>query len=246
MNRSNLTQSIVNHWKTFKSLTSQDSQRHTETGQSSTINTDAELTDTKTNNIESRRKLFHLKTFAKEYNLDVFDKHDYDLFTSDSREKVRLLVNDLVDMCQEEIPTVFVDIFHLQPCGTQTSTDKEHQSFYQEIIELLPPKWYELFVRQQHQRQIMSWSSSFNQTYSLRAPRLSTLRKSISESNENNHSQSVRKPCERNKVHFRRQSSVPEASLYSLSINQETETPIEGTRFRIARPSTTTEMFGNK
>jgi len=248
----NLARSIVNRWKTFKSLTSHDIQQHQETGQSLSINTDVELTDTKTNNvlnidIESRRKLIHLNTFAKEYNLDVFDKRDYDLFDSDSREKVRLLVSDLIDICQEEIPNVFVDLFHIQSCGTQTSTDKEHRSFYEELIELLPPKWYQLFIREQQRRQIMSWSSSFNRTYSLRVPRLTTFRKSISESNENHHSQSVKKPCERNTANFRRQSSVPESILHSLSIiNQETETPVLGTRFRIARPSTTTEMFSNE
>ena len=231
--RSNLAQSIVNRWKTLKSMTSHDNQQHEETGQvSSTINNDIELTDT-----ESRQKLFHLKAFAKEYDLDVFNEHDYDLLNADSQEKVRLLVSDLVDMYQE-IPSTFVGLFHLQPCTTPTSTDKEHMIFYQEIIELLPPKWYQLFVREQKRRQIIPWSSKFNRTYSSRAPHFSTYRHSVSavsNGSENNQHQSLQ-----------RQSSVPATSLGSSKINLEIEVPVEGTRFRIAKPSTTTESLGNE
>ena len=162
--RSNLAQSIINRWKTFKSVTSQDNQQLQDIGQLSSINS----------NEESRRKLLRLKTFAKDYDLDVFDKNDYDLLNAESREKVRLLINDLIDMCQE-IPSVFINLFQLQPCPTQTSTDKEHMSFYEEIIELLPPKWYQLFVREQQRRQITSLSSSVNRTYSLRVPSLEYL-----------------------------------------------------------------------
>ncbi|CAF3710169.1 unnamed protein product [Adineta steineri] len=234
----NLAQSIVNRWKTFKSHDNQ-------TGQIPTISNDIELTDNNILNIntESHRKLLRLKTFAKEYNLDVFDKHDYDLLNSTSREKVHLLVNDLVDMCQEDIPSVFVDLFHLQPCTTQTSTNKEYQLFYQEIIELLPPKWYQLFVREQQKRQIKSWSSSFNRTYSLRLPQLTPLTKTISQSNENDHNLVIEK---HKRAHFQRQSSVPESNLRSLSINQETEVPVHGTRFRITRPSIPTLTVENK
>jgi hypothetical protein len=220
--RSNLAQSIVNRWKTFKSVTSRDNQQQQDTGQLSSINS----------NEESRRKLLRLKTFAKDYDLDVFDKNDYDLLNAESREKVRLLINDLIDMCQE-IPPVFTNLFHLQPCPT--STDKEHMSFYEEIIELLPPKWYQLFVREQQRRQITSLSSSINRTYSLRVPSLNTYKKSISESNDN------RSLKQKDKGHIHRQSSVPESNLQSTRIQQDIEIPVQGTRFRIARPSTITQ-----
>jgi len=240
--QNNLAQSIVNRWKSFKSVTAHDNQQCQETGQSSSINNEATLSDT-----ESRRKLLHLKTFAKEYDLDILDKNDYDLLNSNSREKVRLLVSDLADICQE-IPTVFVGLFHLQPGVTQTSTNKEQMSFYEEIIELLPPKWYQLFVREQQRRHIVSWSSSLNRTYSLRAPRLTTFRNPISESDENNLDQSSNKDWKKiNKTLLRRRSSVPETSLHASNIIQEAETPVEGTRFRIARPSATSiQSFKNE
>jgi hypothetical protein len=221
VNRNNLTHSIVKRWKTFKSITSHDNQQHQDPGPSLSINND----DT-----ESRRKLLRLKTFAKEYDLDVFDKHDYDLLNSNSRNKVRLLVSDLVDIYQE-IPPTFAGLFHLQPCNTQTSTNKDHKSFYEEIIEILPPKWYQLFVREQKRRQIMSWSSSFNRTYSLRLNK-----KPFTESNENNLNQPLNKLNQKNRRrHFQRRSSVPPTGSYSLSSHQDTEIPIEGNRFRMAK-----------
>ena len=243
--RSHLSQSIVNRWNAFKSMTSHDNQQHQRTEQSSSIDSDVELAGTRNNNTlnidtESRRKLFRLKTFATEYDLDVFDKGNYDLLNSDSREKVRILVNDLIDMCQE-IPSVFVDLFRLQPCNIQTSTDKEHRSFYQEIIELLPPTWYQLFIREQDRRQIRSWSSTWGRANSLCAPRFIKTRKSIPELNWNYHNQSLKSRSSKAKVHFQRQSSVPETSAYLSKVdNPQIEIPVEGTRFRIARPSTAT------
>ncbi len=238
-NRNNLAQTIVKRWRTFKAAASHDSQQHQETEQSISISNDVETSDT-----ESRRKLFHLKTFAKEYDLDVCDKHDYDLLSCESREKVRLLVSDLVDMCQE-IPPVFIGLFHLQPCNTQTPTDKEHLAFYEEIIELLPPKWHQLFVREQQRRKIMSCpSSSCNRTHSLCLPPFMSNRKTISEMNETILDQSLDKQNKKTRV--QRQSSVPERSRHSVSANQETEIPIEGTRFSIARRSTITHVLENK
>jgi hypothetical protein len=235
INRGNIAQSIVNRWKSFKSVTSHDNQQQQGTGElSSSASNDGELTDT-----ESRRKLLHLKTFAKEYDLDVFDKHDYDLLNSDSREKVRLLVRDLVDICQE-IPSVFVNLFQLQPCATQAATEKEQMSFYQEIIELLPPKWYQLFVREQQRREIKSLSSTFNRTYSLRAPRFDTYRKSMSETHAHDLYRSFKKQPHKSERHILRQTSVPEPRACSPRVNQETEIPVKGTRFRIAKPSATT------
>ncbi|CAF2870627.1 unnamed protein product [Rotaria sp. Silwood2] len=237
--QSHLAQSIVNRWKAFKSITSHDNQQNQEIQQSSSINNDLELNNTKNNNIlnidtESRRKLFRLKTFAIEYDLDVFDKNDYDLLNSNSREKVRLLINDLIDIYQD-IPTVFVDLFCLQSCNIQTSTDKEHVSFYQEIIEILPPKWYQLFIREQERRRMMSWSSLLNQPYSLRVPQITAFNKPTSESN-------ISSKSERQKlrVRFRRRSSVPEISSHVSEINQDTEIPVEGTRFSITKLLTTT------
>ncbi|CAF1032963.1 unnamed protein product [Adineta ricciae] len=226
--RNNLQQSMINRWKIFRSLTSHDNSQHQqEIGQTLSANADQDLSDA-----EIRRKLLGLNTFVKEYNLDVFEKNDYDLLSPVSREKVRLLVNDLLDMCQEETPLTFINLFNLQPCNSQSSDETQQHSFYQEIIEILPPKWYDLFIYEQKQRQIRSWSSAFKRTYSLRVPKFD---KSISESHEHRFTP--------RRAHVRRQSSVPESNLHALSFNQEVEIPVEGTRFRITRPSITSEMF---
>jgi len=234
---SNLAQSIVKRWKSFKSVTSHEDQQDPETGSTSNI---SELTDT-----ESRRKLLRLKTFAKDYDLDVFNKCDYDLLNAESREKARLLISDLVDMCQE-VPQIFIGLYHLQPSTSHTSTHKDHTSFYEEIVALLPPKWYQMFVREQQRRKMMSWSSSLNRTYSLHAPTHTACRQSASESHVIDSQPASRKQSQKNKrARFRRQNSVPGTRRRSSSSHQQTtkEIPVEGTRFRIASPSISTQKF---
>jgi hypothetical protein len=246
--RNNLAQSIVNRWKLFKSSTSQE-QQSTQLP-SSTMNTDLELANhinnLLPNNTESRRKLFRLKRFAKEYDLDIFNKDDYNLTNCGSREKVSLLVNDLIGMCQE-MPSVFIDLYHLQPSGTNSSsTDKEHLSFYQEIIEILPPKWYQLF-KYERQRRRIPWPLTFNRSYSMRSSPLDTYKNSISESNEQNFHESLKKKNKKNRT-LSQQKTIPESNHPSITIHEEnpTEIPIEGTRFRIVKPPTTTELFDNE
>ena len=207
------------HWKSFRSVHSHDSQHHQETSQP--LSSTGETT-------ESRRKLLRLKTFAQEYDLNVFDKTDYDLLTLESQEKVRLLIHDLIDMCQE-VPPTFIGLFHLQPGGTPTSTDREHLNFYKEIIELLPPKWYRLFVREQS----LSWSKTLNRPYSLHAPDAS----SPSINDENDRHTSMNKQFQKTKkIRFHRQCSVPETSNRISNLTHE-----EGTRFHVTRSSLTPE-----
>ena len=237
LHHGNLAHSIVKRWKSFKATTSQESQQDSETGPSGSINDSTKVTNT-----ESRRKLLHLKTFAKDYDLDVFNKNDYDLLTTESRERAHLLISDLVDMCQE-IPHTLVGLYHLQPTAAPTPTDKGHASFYQEIIALLPPKWYQLFVREQQRRKMLSWSSSLNRVYSLRAPARSSYRKSISEPNENDSPSASPK---QKKLRFQRQNSAPGTRRRSSSIpagKTIKEVPVEDTRFRIASPTIISQTF---
>jgi hypothetical protein len=234
LHQSNLAQSIVKRWKSFKSVTAHENQQDQEIGPTSNP---TDLTNT-----ESRRKLLGLKTFAKDYDLDIFNKNDYDLLNAESREKAHLLINDLVDMCQE-VPQTFIGLFHLQPCTTSTSTDKEYASFYEEIIALLPPKWYQLFVREQQRRKMMSRSSLLNRAYSLRVPARVTYRKSISKSNENDSYSILHKENQKNKkIAIQRQSSAPGIRRRSSSSPLETtsEISVEDTRLRLTKPSTTT------
>ena len=231
LHRNNLAQTIVNQWKTFKSSTSNNNQQQ-QSVVSPSMNTDLESSNHKNNllpdDIESRRKLFRLKTFAKEYDLDIFNKDDCNLTNRDSQEKVRLLVSDLIDMCQE-IPTIFIDLYRLLPSGTQ-SADKEHMSFYQEIIEFLPPKWHQLFVYERQRRRMTSLPLPFNRSYSIRSH--------VLELDDHSLRQSLREKKKKDRSRLSRQSSVPESTFHPTTIHEETETPIEGTRFRIAKPNT--------
>jgi hypothetical protein len=243
LHRNNIAQSIVNRWKTFTSLASNDNQQQqSELPSPSSINTDLESTENKNivlpEDMESRRKLFRVKTFAKEYDLDIFNKDDCNLTSRGSRDKVCLLISDLIDMCQE-VPEIFVDLYRLQPSGTQSaSADKENMSFYQEIIELLPPKWHQLFVYEKKRRHITSWPLTSNRSYSMRSPPLETYNSLVAEPKNHNLHDSLKKQNKKDKARFTRQASVPESTCPSTTVHQETETPVQGTRFRIAKPST--------
>jgi hypothetical protein len=246
--RNYLAESIINRWKTFKSSTSQQQQQQLS---SATMTTDLEVANHIKNffptDRESRQKLFRLRTLAKEYDLDIFNQDDYNLTDYHSQEKIRLLVSDLIDMCQE-IPSVFVDLYRLQPSGTQSSsTDKEHKLFYQEIIERLPPKWYQLFKYERQRRRITSWPLTFDRSSSMDSRPLKTDRNLISESNNPHLYESLPIQHKKHRARFSRQSSVPKSNLPPTTIPQESEISVEGTRFRIAKPATTTaEMFGHE
>ncbi|CAF3950320.1 unnamed protein product [Rotaria sp. Silwood2] len=119
LRRNDLSKSIINQWKSFKLSLS--------------VNVDLESNNNNdnllSNDMKSQRKLFRFKLFTKEYDLDIFNRDDYHLTNSNSREKVCLLVNDLVDICQE-MSSIFVDLYCLQSLGTQlSSTNKEYMSF---------------------------------------------------------------------------------------------------------------------
>lgn len=148
----NLARTIVDRWRSLKSSAS--SHPHPK---STLNNLDLESPE------ESRRILFSLQKFVEEYDLDVFNTNDYELATSSSREKVQRLVNDLIDMCQE-IPSVFIGLNHLQSFAAGTSSiDKEHVSFYEEIIEHLPPKWHQMYLYERQRRLVKMWPLLFDQ-----------------------------------------------------------------------------------
>ena len=212
LSRNQLAQSIVNQWKTFKATRTQNVQQTSE---------NKVVDPSVTFDMEMRRRLFRLKTFAKEYDLDVFNKDDYDLISPESREKVRLLVNDLIDMCHET-PAVFIDLYRLQPLDTQTSADGEHAAFYREILELLPSKWYQLFMAERQRRHLTAEPLALNRSNSMRSYPLEAY---------GNLQSSTRRTDQNPSIHFQRQSSVPE----SASVRQVAEEPIKGTRFRLVK-----------
>ena len=134
--RKRLTQSIISHWKR-NALPNVVSQNET------IVQLD----------FDSKRKLIRLHSFAKEYELDPFEKRQYDLIDRQCEEKVRLLVNDLIDV-SEEMPNVSLDLSRLQPAIICATNDDESRIFYRELIEALPPKWFQLYKEEEEKRRI--------------------------------------------------------------------------------------------
>lgn len=236
IHRSHLARSIVTRWRTFKSMNSSPNQ---DIEQTPTTNHDGPLTDL---DIDRRRDLLNLKMFSKEYGLNPFNKDDYHLSTPTSREKVRLLINDLLDM-YEEVPPVFIGLFNLHPYATRSGVGEDRMPFYEEFIRLLPPKWYQVFRVEQQRRQITSQPSSLNRTHSLHTPKQARHRQTTSDSSENvSHSLPNQLDRTGKRANFQRQTSI------SVDVDEENETevPIQGTRFRIARLPTTSEAPEDK
>ena len=250
MQRNQLAQSIINQWKRLTFAPSNNRETPVDAGQPRVAPNDADRSTNDGNSIlnvdfESRRKLFRLMTFAKEYDLDLLAKHDYELFTWESQEKVRLLVSDLLDM-SDEISTVCVDLSRLQPGATRTSTDEECRLFYRELIQSLPPKWYQLFTQEQQRRQPVSWSSTFNRSYSVRTSRFASTNESLDQCNENSQTRLTKKVNPKPRETITRQISLPETRLYASTTDHRIGVPVEGTRFRIAKPPSTTRIVENE
>ena len=231
VHRTHLARSIVTRWRTFKSMnfpTNHDIE------QLPTTNNGIQITNLDT---DERRDLLNLKRFSKEYGLNPFNKDDYHLLTDESQEKVRLLINDLLDM-YEEVPPVFIGLFHLQPYATRSTTGDEQMPFYEEFIRLLPSAWYQVFLQEQQRRQTKSWSSLLHRTHSMRTPKHTRHQRSTAETTETNlQSTSIQQERMNRRASLQRQAPV------SIDVDNETETdvPIDGTRFRITRLPATIE-----
>jgi hypothetical protein len=152
--RTCLAQTIVDCWRT-RSILSRRHDQVTCTMPLSSVSTNIEKNDCQQTrqslNYEIQRKRFRLQTFAKEYDLDVYNNDDRCLTTNERREKGRLLVNDLIDMCQENSSTV-IDIERLQTAAVRTLANNETKIFYDDIIENLPQHWYRLYIDEQQRR----------------------------------------------------------------------------------------------
>ncbi|CAF1241468.1 unnamed protein product [Adineta ricciae] len=242
-NHSNrLARTIVDRWRSLKSSTSPH--HHAEsTLTSPDLESPDHVKNLDPNDAESRRILFSLQKFAKEYDLDVFNMNDYELLTSSSRDKLQRLINDLIDMCQE-IPPVFIGLNNLQSFGAGTSsTDKEHLSFYQEIIEHLPPKWHQMYVYERQRRLVKVWPLLFDQSYSKHSRAVETYARSLS---GGLHRESLKEQNPKVSSRFTRLHSEPESNNSSQKHPQNIEKPVAGTRFRISKPSIVTQMHGNE
>ena len=250
LRRNQVAQSIINQWKRLTFAPPNNRETSVDAVQSRTVPSDPNRSsshDTSILNVdfESRRKLFRLMTFAKEYDLDLLATPDYELSTWQSQEKVRLLVSDLLDM-SDEFSTVFVDLSRLQPGASQTSSDVECRSFYQELIESLPTKWYQLFTQEQQRRQTVGWSSTFSRSYSLRTSRFAAANESFDRCHEHSHTRPTKKLNPKAKEAITRQNSLPIPRSVASKNDDRVGVPVAGTRFRIAKPPSTTRIVENE
>lgn len=103
---------------------------------------------------ESKPKLIRLRSFAKEFDLDPMEKRHADLLERQYEEKVRFLVNDLIDL-SKEMPNVSLDLSRLQPATVSgTTSNDEHRLFVRELIEALPTKWFQIYKDEEQKRKL--------------------------------------------------------------------------------------------
>lgn len=253
--RKHLTQSIISQWKKYTLSDARSDATTSNNAQGKTIGGNLEEVtenppETMVNiDFDERRKVIRLRSFAKEYELDLLEKRDYELLDRASEEKVRLLVNDLIDV-SEEMPSVCVDLTRLQPGTTQTSNDEEYRHVYQELIEALPPKWYQLYKEAQERREkCAAWSPTSvtaaatvnSRSYSLRYPTINSTK----EKNQLSASSSDKTPAHSKNV-LQRLSSAPDAPLHSSQADPPASIPIRGTRFHLTKLSSDREILSDE
>ncbi|CAF1563468.1 unnamed protein product, partial [Didymodactylos carnosus] len=99
---SKLAQAIVNRWKTFTSSSSTTQQQNDMTKHNNDSMNSDDLISNRENKSQnnfnyfiqchnSKRNLHRLQTFAKEYDLDLYNRNDYEVLSSNSREKVQIM-----------------------------------------------------------------------------------------------------------------------------------------------------------
>jgi hypothetical protein len=140
LNTSDLGKSIVNHWKGLILDANDENQRS-----SAAVQTNSSVDSTGFANLSE------LQMLAKDFDLNILNSDDREMTTQENEEKVLCLVNNLLDMYEESPPTL-VDFCHYQSYDAQTSARKEQSLFYENVIEHLPPKWYDLLVRERRRR----------------------------------------------------------------------------------------------
>ncbi|CAF1616377.1 unnamed protein product, partial [Didymodactylos carnosus] len=173
----NLAQTIVNKWKTFKSSSSTQQQNNTTKHPDDYSSNSNDLVSTISKNTSennfnyfiqchnSKRKFNRLQAFAREYDLDLYNRNDYELTSPVSREKVQIMARDLLQLRKE---AERMDLSRLIP---HHGINKQHQeditASYHDLIGILPPKWNEIFLREQQLQTQSTGLSSFHRSYSL-------------------------------------------------------------------------------
>ncbi len=98
------------------------------------------------------RKLRNLQEFANAYNLNLSDNDDRLLTTDNARKNVQRMANDLLASI-EETNKLNLGSFVAQMGGSgrRLLTPSRMQTFYQELSDVMPEKWKEIFQQRQEQ-----------------------------------------------------------------------------------------------
>ena len=96
------------------------------------------------------RKIRNLQEFATAYNLNLSNNDDRVLQTDVARENVQRMANDLISSIEETNRINFGSIV-AQTGGNnhRLLTRSRIETFYQELLDVMPSKWKEIFQQRQ-------------------------------------------------------------------------------------------------
>ncbi|CAF1360457.1 unnamed protein product [Adineta steineri] len=99
-----------------------------------------------------RRKLKNLQEFANAYNLNLSNTDDVLLLNKNARKNVEHMANDIIASI-DETNQINLGSFVAQMSGYNrvSLTRVRMQTFYQELLDVMPPKWKEVFQECQEQ-----------------------------------------------------------------------------------------------
>ncbi len=101
------------------------------------------------------RKLRNLQEFANAYNLNLSNIDDRLLQTNNARENVQRMANDLLTSINET-NQLNLGNFVAQMGGNNRRLliRSRIQTFYQELLDVMPPKWKEIFQQREKEQSI--------------------------------------------------------------------------------------------
>ena len=96
------------------------------------------------------RKLRNLEEFADAYNLNLSSSDDTSLSSERARKNVQRMANDILTTIDE---TNQVNLGSFVTQFGRSATRSRMQTFYQELLDVMPSQWKEIFEQQQQQQQ---------------------------------------------------------------------------------------------
>jgi hypothetical protein len=98
------------------------------------------------------RKFRNLQEYANAYNLNLSNSDDTLLRTNDARENVQRMANDILASIDETSQMNIGSLVAQIGGNNQRSlTRSRMETLYQELMDVMPPKWKEVFQKRQEQ-----------------------------------------------------------------------------------------------